>query len=135
VPDLFIELLWSVGVPLGMGGLFALAAMSLLKPRPPKPPEPPEHEGATEDWSPTGEYASLAPLNADDAELHEELHAIEQRMHADLQWVQAAADEWLGRDELDPRDELALLGLGDTCGFQRDPITGQFRLVPIGSPR
>jgi hypothetical protein len=125
VPDLFIVWLWTVG-------LFASVARRLTKPR---PPDPPEHEGATEDWSPTGEYATLAPLDPDDAALHDELVAIEQRLAAELAWIQAAVDEWLGRDELDPRDELALLGLGDTCGFKRDPVTGKVRVVPIGGVR
>lgn len=132
MPELALELLWSVGGPLALAGLLVLAAMHLAT-RQPKPPDPHEHEGATEDWSPTGEYASLRPLDSDEAAVHDELVAIGRRLSTDLEWVQATAEQWLG--DRDPGDELAYLGLSDTCGYRRDPITGEWMLVPIGGQR
>jgi hypothetical protein len=128
--DLVIELAWSVGIPFGVGAVVILTVLRLVPPYKPRPPDP-EHIGATEEWSPTGEYVGLAPLDPDDADLHEEFKAIEQRMSADLDWVQATTDEWLG-DQRDPAVELAYLGFGDTCGWRKDPITGEFTMVPIG---
>lgn len=131
--ELLLELLWSLGIPFALSGLLVVGAMKLAT-RQPKPSDPAEHVGATEDWSPTGEYRALSPLDADEAAVHDELAAIERRLRADLDWVKASADEWLG-DDRDPQTELAYLGLGDTCGFRRNPITGEFMVVPIGDRR
>lgn len=131
--ELLLELLWSVAAPVGslLGAVLGLMWLSdrLLRRR----PRPPEHVGATEDWSPTGEYRAVSLLDADDAEVHDELRAIQDRLSTELAWVEASAREWLG--DTDPADELAYLGLSDTCGYRQDPATGKWMLVPIGGNR